>query len=115
MRGGIGASQQMQMGHIDGVPSTYASDDEEDENYLQDNFNSMLNEKDMERKYKAQNVIDDQKIAVVYEALSKGVELENNKLYYTMLEEYPYFQKILRERKQAMNQMKKMSQMQTNM
>ena len=43
----------MQMGHIDGVPSTYASDDEEDENYLQDNFNSMLNEKDMERKYKA--------------------------------------------------------------
>ena len=54
-------------------------------------------------------MIDDQKIAVVYEALSKGVELEDNKLYYTMLEEYPYFQKILRERKQAMNQMKKMS------
>ena len=38
-----------------------------------------------------QSQIDSMKIAIVYEALTKGVELEGNDLYYTMLEEYPYF------------------------
>ena len=35
------------------------------------------------------------RIAVVYEALTKGVELKDNSLYYEMLESYPFFQKKL--------------------
>ena len=31
------------------------------------------------------------RIAVVYEALSKGVELKDNELYKEMLEQYPYY------------------------
>ena len=37
----------------------------------------------------------------MYEALTRGVELKDNKLYYHLLSHYPYFQKILSKRKQA--------------
>ena len=45
----------------------------------------------------------------MYEALTKGIELENNDLYYALLEKYPYFQKIHKERKRAIEKMKKMA------
>ena len=73
------------------------------------------NEKQLERKYRAQKEIDDQRIAVVYEALSKGIELEGNDLYYGLLDRYPYFQKILSERKKAMEKMKRLAKMQQNL
>ena len=47
------------------------------------------------------------RIAVVYEALSKGVELKDNELYKEMLEQYPYYQKRLAERKQAIETLRR--------
>ena len=60
------------------------SDDEEDADYLYEDDDTPMfqQDRDLEAKFKAQKLIDDQKIAVVYEALSKGVELQGNKLYY---------------------------------
>ena len=58
---------------------------------------------------KEQHKIDDARIAVVYEALSKGIELKNNELYDTMLEEYPYFQKVRQQRKSAVENFQKLA------
>ena len=79
LRGGISSSQQADIGQPGAqVPSTYQGDSsgEEDEGYLQDELKPLENENDLEVKYRAQKQIDDQKIAVVYEALTKGIELE---------------------------------------
>ena len=59
-----------------------------------------------------QKVIDDAKIAIVYEALTNGVELEDNKLYYELLGHYPYFQKILKDRKKAMSKLARLAKLQ---
>lgn len=99
------------------LPSGDASGDEEDERYLMDDLNQADKRKpaaelrDLDRRIERQHKIDDARIALVYEALSKGVELENNQLYQDMLEEYPYFQKIRSERKQAIKQMERLAKM----
>ena len=48
-------------------------------------------EKIFQKKLQRQKQIDDQKIGIVFEALSKGVELKGNKLYYQLLDNYPHF------------------------
>ena len=51
------------------------------------------------KKLQMQKRIDDARIGLVHEALTKGVELEGNDLYYELLDHYPYYQKILSTRK----------------
>ena len=46
---------------------------------------------ELNRKLLKQKAIDDRRIAVVFEALTEGVELKGDKLYYDMLETYPHF------------------------
>lgn len=38
-----------------------------------------------------QRKIDNARIAIVHEALDKGIELKDNDLYYSMLKEYPVY------------------------
>ena len=47
----------------------------------------------------------------MYEALTRGVELKENKLYYDLLSRYPYFQKILSKRKQAISKLAHLAKM----
>jgi len=42
-------------------------------------------------KLEQQKKQDDTRIALVYEALNRGIEIENDDLYYGMLETYPFF------------------------
>ena len=68
-------------------------------------------EKALNKKLFMQRKIDDAKIALVYEALTKGVELEGNDLYYEMLDYYPHFQNIFSKRKAALNKFKRLANM----
>ena len=64
------------------------------------------------KRLQMQKRIDDAKAALVAEALTKGVELEGNALYYEVLDYYPYYQKVLRTRKQAISRLRQLSKMQ---
>ena len=53
MRSDISESQQMRMGQPGSdIPSTIDSDEEDDQNYVQDNFRSLSDEKEIENKYR---------------------------------------------------------------
>jgi len=71
--------------------------DENDPNYyhdnLRDNFDDApdADKKKLKQRLMVQKQIDDKRIAIVYEALSNGIELKGNSLYYGMLETYPHF------------------------
>lgn len=72
--------------NLDKLASGYESGDNEDEDYLQDNLADLKtrtkgDEEELNRRQMAQKKIDDARIGIVYEALSKGVELKENKLY----------------------------------
>ena len=56
-----------------------------------------------------QRKIDNARIAIVHEALDKGIELKDNDLYYSMLKEYPVYQKKLGQRKKALNAFKRLA------
>ena len=82
--------------HEKSIPSGYASGDEDDADYIKDELNETFHrshkaELDLDKRLAKQKEIDEARIAIVYEALSKGVELADNPLYYDMLENYPYF------------------------
>lgn len=98
----------------DQLASGYESGDNEDSDYLQDDLADVKtrtkeDEVELDRRLMAQKKIDDARIGIVYEALSKGVELKENKLYQDMLEKYPYFQKIRSERKAAMTKLARLA------
>ena len=96
----------------------YGSGDEDDSDYSPDEMRDRADDRSLQspgstnrgraenrppearlRKLRMQQKIDDARIALVHEALTKGVELEGNDLYYEMLDHYPYYQKILSTRK----------------
>ena len=110
LKSGISGRQQ------GNLPSGYQSGDDEDPAYLQDRLNDLTRgpraQKDLENRIEEQKQIDDARIAIVYEALSKGLELKGNPLYEDMLDQYPYFQKRLQERKQAISRLAKLAQVQ---
>ena len=92
------------------VPIKFNAKDENDENYLLDTLQEKKTpqeQKKLDQRINEQKRIDDLRIAVVYEALSKGVELKDNELYKEMLEQYPYYQKRLSERKQAIERLRR--------
>ena len=64
------------------------------------------------KKLQMQRKIDSARIAVVYEALDKGIELKDNDLYNQMLQEYPVYQKKLSMRKKALNTLERLAKMQ---
>ena len=72
--------------------------DKQDPDYYEDQLKDMIDEgtkedlTELNLKLLRQKAIDDRKIAVVFEALTEGVELKGDKLYYDMLETYPHFQ-----------------------
>ena len=43
------------------------------------------------KRLQMQRKIDNARIAIVHEALDKGIELKDNDLYYSMLKEYPVY------------------------
>ena len=108
MRGGLSPNTDL--------PSTYQSGDDEDETYvrdtLQDTRSGHREKQILDQRILEQKKIDDARIAIVYEALSRGVELKNNQLYSELLQEYPYFQKILSDRKQTLQKLKQQAKLQ---
>lgn len=69
----------------------------EDPDYYTDHMRDMIDDgtkedlSELKKKLLRQKAIDDRRIAVIYEALSEGVELKGDKIYYKMLETYPHF------------------------
>ena len=107
MRAGASPDQQL--------PTGYFSNDEDDQEYLKDSIEDISRspheQRNIEKRIEEQKRIDDARIAVVYEALSRGVELKDNELYTDMLDQYPYFQKKLQQRKSAMHKLQRLAKM----
>ena len=92
------------MAELTGDISEAAEDEEEDPGYHVDDLRDR-NEKSTSittksyhgpsashmKRLQMQRKIDNARIAVVYEALDKGIELKDNDLYYQMLAEYPSY------------------------
>ena len=119
----IGASERESLRKAFHDPAGGASSGDEDEDgYLVDELldspashsspRSHELERARQKKLLTQQRIEDARIALVHEALTKGVELEGNDLYYEMLGEYPYYQKILSTRKQAISRLGRLAKMQ---
>ncbi len=58
-------------------------------------------------KIKKQKEIDDKRINLVYKALEKGIPLADDELYIELLEMYPYYQRVLQEKQDRINKIKK--------
>ena len=101
MKGGLSPQTPIPKGFFDDKDPSYFNDE------LKENITRRTPQELAERQKKRaeQDKIDSARIAVVYEALSRGVELKDNKLYQAMLETYPYYQKLLAKRKRAIANM----------
>ena len=76
-----------------GTESLFDEDDNEvdDKQYFLDDISDKKRDTDFEKKQQVQFQRDNARIGLVYQALSMGVELEGDHLYYEMLETYPFF------------------------
>ena len=113
MQPNISAAERHKMLSSIGIEQPPEDWDEDDPAYFKDIIRDKMDsnpseEKILQKKLLRQKQIDDRRIGIVFEALTNGVELKGNKLYYQLLDNYPHFQKTFTHKKKKVKEAKRL-------